>query len=108
MLLTNTLPVQTNAVTADITQISYTNVSSRSVTTTSSAQSSGTYKLTLTDLTLSFSGAVATFRYVVICNSTATNGELIAWFDYGSAYTPATGESLLIDFDGTNGFFTDV
>lgn len=104
--LTNTAPTASNAVLADITQISYTNLSSRNITTTSSAQTSGTYKLTLTDLVLTASGAVATFRYIVIYNSTATNGELIAYFDYGSAVTLASGETFTVDFDATNGLFT--
>jgi len=58
--LTNTAHTSSWSVLADLTQISYTNLSSRSITTTSSAQTSGTYKLTLTDLTLTASGAVDT------------------------------------------------
>ena len=100
-------PVATNSVLADLTQISYTNLSSRVITTTSSAQTSGTYKLTLTDLTLTASGgSVAAFQYVVIYNDTATNDELIGWYDYGSALTLADSESLLIDFSDANGVLT--
>lgn len=97
-------PVAGNTVLANLTQISYTNLSSRVLTQSSSAQSGGTYKLVLNDLTLTASGgSVAAFRYVVIYNDTATNDELIAWYDYGSDLTLANGESLLLDFDGTNG-----
>lgn len=97
-------PVATNTVLANLTQIAYTNLSSRNITTSSSAQTSGTYKLVLADLTLTASGgAAATFRYVVIYNDTATNDELIGWYDKGADVTLADGESLLIDFDGTNG-----
>jgi hypothetical protein len=99
-------PVASNTVLANLTQISYTNLSSRVITTTSSAQTSGTYKLTLTDLVLTASGAVAPFQYVVVYNDTATNDELIAWFDYGSSVTLASGDTFTIDFDGTNGFLT--
>ena len=102
-------PVATNTVLANLTQISYTNCSSRVITVASSAQTSGTYKLTLTDLTLTASGgSIAAFRYVVIYNDTPTSpaDPLIAWLDYGSDVTIANGESLLIDFDGTNGVFT--
>lgn len=100
-------PSASNTQLSDLTQVSYTNLSSRNITTSSSAQSSGTYKLILSDLTLSASGgSVAAFRYVVIYNDTATNDELIGYYDYGSDLTLASGESLLIDFDGTNGLFS--
>lgn len=104
--LTNTLPTSSNSVLTDITQISYTNLSSRVITTTSSSQTSGVYKLVLQDLTLTASGSVGPFRYVVIYDDTASNDDLIAWFDYGSSITMSTGETFLLDFDATNGFLT--
>ncbi len=102
-------PVATNTVLANLTQISYTNLSSRNVTTASSAQSSGVYKLTCNDLVLTASGgSVAAFRYIVLYNDTPTSpaDPLIGWYDYGSDLTLASGETLTIDFDGTNGVFT--
>jgi hypothetical protein len=102
--LTNTVPSSANTVLANITEIVYTNCSSRNITTSASAQTSGTYKLTLTDLVLTASGSVGPFRYVVIYNSTAAGGPLIAYYDYGSSITLANGETFTIDFDGTNGF----
>jgi len=97
--LTNTAPVATNTVLANITEVSYTNCSSRNVTTASSSQSSGTYTQVLTDLTLTASGgSVGPFRYVVLYNDTATSDELIGWWDYGSSITLADTETLLIDF----------
>lgn len=104
--LTNTAPTASNAVLTDITQISYTNLSSRNVTTSSSAQTSGTYKLTLADLVLTASGAVATFRYVVLYNDTATNDDLIGYYDYGSSITMASGETFTLDFDPSAGALT--
>jgi hypothetical protein len=94
-------PVATNSVLADLTEISYTNLSSRNLTTSTAAQSSGTYTQLFADLTLSASGgAVATFRYVVIYNNTPASplDPLLCWYDYGSDLTLADGESLLIDF----------
>lgn len=104
--LCNTAPVATNSVLADLTQISYTNCSARVITTSTSAQTSGTYKLVLADLTLTASGGtVGPFRYVVVYNDTPTSpaDPLICFYDYGSSITLASGETLLIDFDGTNG-----
>lgn len=100
-------PVATNSDLSDLTEISYTNLSSRNITTSSSSQTSGTYKLVLTDLTLTASGgSVATFRYVVIYNSSAASAanDLIGWYDYGSDVTLGDGDTFTIDFDGTNGF----
>lgn len=97
-------PTTSNTILANLTQISYTNCSTRNVTTSSSSQTSGTYKLVLTDLTLSASGgSVGPFRYVVLYNDTSTSDSLIGFVDYGSEITLASGESLTIDFDGTNG-----
>lgn len=104
--LSATSPVATNSVLSNITQISYTNLSSRNITTVSSTQTSGVYKLVLQDLVLSATGAVATFRYIVLYNSTAANQELLGWYDYGSNVTLANGETFTIDFDGTNGALT--
>ena len=99
-------PVATNSILTDITQIAYTNLSSRVLTVSSSAQTSGTYKLVVADLVLTASGgSVAAFRYIVIYNDTPTSpaDPLICWFDYGSSLTLADGETLTLDFDGTNG-----
>jgi len=102
--LTNTLPVAANSVLTDITEISYTNCSSRNITTTSSSQTGGTYKLVLADLVLTASGGtVGPFRYVVVYNDTSASDNLIGWFDYGAALTLGDNETLTVNFDGTNG-----
>lgn len=100
--LTNTAPTAgTDTVLANITQITYTNLSSRNVTTSSSSQTSGTYSLVCTDLVLTASGgSVGPFRYVVLYNDTPTSpaDPLIAYWDYGSSITLADGETFTIDF----------
>lgn len=103
--LTNALnaPVATNSVLVNLTQIAYTNLSARVPTITSCVQTAGTLKLILADLILTATGAVAPFRYVVLYNATATNGELIAWWDYGSEITMANGDTFALDFDNVNG-----
>lgn len=98
--LTNTLPTAANSVRADITEIAYTNLSSRVLTTASSSQTGGVYSLVFNDLVLTASGAVPTFRYVVIYDDTPTSpaDPLVCWYDYGSSITMAVSETLTIDF----------
>lgn len=102
--LTNSAPSASNTQLSNITEITYTNLSSRVLTVSSSSQTSGTYKLVIADLTLTSSGGTTgAFRYAVIYNNTATNKELIAYIDYGSSITMQDGEQFILDFDGTNG-----
>lgn len=94
-------PVATNTQLSQLVQISYTNLSSRAITVASSSQTGGTYSLVVNDLTLTASGAVGPFRYVVVYNDTATNDELVCFFDHGSDVSLATGETYTIDFGAT-------
>lgn len=107
LALTNSAPVAGNTVLANITEITYTNLSTRNLTTSASSQTSGLYKLVVADTTLtSTGGSTGPFRYVVVYNSTAAGGPLIGWYDYGSALTLNSGESLTVDFDQVNGLLT--
>ncbi len=101
-------PVNTNSVLANLTQVSYTNLSTRLCSTTSCVQTSGTLKLLIVDLVLTASGTVAAFEYVVLYNDTPTSpaDPLIGWYDYGSNLTLLTGETFTIDFDGSAGVLT--
>ena len=83
---------------ANVTQISYTNLSSRNLTTTTSAQTAGTYTLAVNDLVLTSSGgSTGPFRYIYLYDDTATNDELIGYWDYGSSITLADGETFTFD-----------
>lgn len=95
-----------NGILANVTEVAYTNLSTRNITTTSSAETAGTYKLTLTDLTLtSTGGSTGPFRYIYVYSDTPTSpaDPIIGYYDYGSSITLADGESLTIDFDDANG-----
>jgi hypothetical protein len=104
--LSSTLPTAGMANLAAVTgEIAYTNLSARAVTTTSSTQTGGVYSLVLVDLVLTASGAVPTFRYIVLYNSTAAGGALIGWYDYGSDVTMANLETFTIDFTDAQTLF---
>lgn len=108
--LTNSAPSASNTQLSQVTQIANGNGYTTGGTTaalSSSAQSSGIYKLVLTDVVFTASGgSVGPFRYAVLYNDTAGNDELIGYWDYGSSITLASGESFTVDFDPTAGVLT--
>ena len=112
--LSNTAPVATNSVKADIAEISGGNgytTGGNTASVTSSAQTSGTYKLVLGDpATWTATGSVGPFRYAILYNDTPTSpaDPLIGWWDYGSSITLASGETFKVDFDPTSGVLTIV
>ena len=92
LALSNTAPTAaTDDEFTDITEISDGNgytAGGEELTVTSSSQSSGTYSLVITsDIVWTATGAVGPFRYIVLYNSTASNDELIGYWDYGSEVT---------------------
>jgi hypothetical protein len=98
--LTNTAPTAaTDDTLSDITQIAATGgYAAATVTVTGSSQTGGTYTLTHSAVTFSASGAdFAPFRYAVLYDDTATNDELIAYYDYGVAYTLPDGQSFVFN-----------
>ena len=111
--LTNTAPTaSTNAVFADITEISAGNgytAGGTAVGSNAYSHTSGTGKLTGNDVTFTASGgSIGPFRYVVLYNDTPTSpaDPLIAYYDYGSSITLAAGESFTTDFDPSAGILT--
>ena len=107
--LTNTAPVNTNTVLANITQVANGNgyTTGGTATSMSTSTSSGTAKVTGTDVVFTASGgSVGPFRYAVLYNDTSASDSLMSWWDYGSSVTLADTETFTVDFDATNGIAT--
>lgn len=110
--LTNTAPnLATNQVRGDITELSTSGgyTSGGNTTTMTTSRSGGTAKVTGTDPTVwTGSGAGFTFAHAVLYNDTPASplDPLISTWPYGSSQLVALGETLTVDFDGTNGIFT--
>lgn len=109
VMLTNTAPIAANTVKTNLTDIAagfgY-SAGGSTATVSASSQTTGTYKLVVGDITFTATGgSIGPFRYAVLYNDTPTSpaDPLIAWWDYGSNLTLADGESLVVDFDATNG-----
>ncbi len=107
VMLTNTAPTATNAVKADLTEISAGNgysAGGATVASTAYSPTSGTGALTGTDVVFTASGgSIGPFRYAELYNDTPTSpaDPLIGWWDYGSSITLADTETFTVDF-GTN------
>ncbi len=79
-----------------------------SAATSSSAQTTGTYKLVRADPATwtAAGGSIGPFRYAAMYNDTSVGKQLIGWWDYGSSITLAIGETFTVDLDATNGVLT--
>jgi hypothetical protein len=74
------------------------------VSTTSAAQTAGTYKLVLASPSVwTATGAGFTFRYAILWDSTTNTP--VAYWDYGSSQAVAAGETVTVTLDATNGVF---
>jgi hypothetical protein len=110
--LTNATPdAAADTVKADLAEISAGNgytAGGNQASQSSSAQSSGTYKLVLGDPATwtATTGTIGPFRYAVLYNDTASSDELIGWWDYTTNITLQIGETFTVDFDPTNGVLT--
>lgn len=72
--------------------------------TTSAAQTGGTFKLVLASPTAwTATGAGFTFRYAILWDSTTSTP--VAYWDYGSSQAVAAGETVTVTLDATNGVF---
>jgi len=101
---TNPPLTDTKGLLANVTQISYTNLSTRNLTTIASEQTAGVYKLDFSDLVLTATGgSVGPFRYVYIYDDTAAGDPIVGVYDLGSAVTITDGSSRTLVFH-SNGF----
>ncbi len=106
VMLSNTAGdvVQTLATRSQVTEISGTNGYTTGGTSVANVgtRSSGTATVNGTNVTfLAAGGSMAAFRYIILYNDTPTSpaDPLIASWDYGSALTLASGESLTVRFN---------
>lgn len=99
MALTNEQPLAADAVLSDIAQISNAGgYAPATVTITNAAQSGGVFNLAHAAVTFTASGAsYQPFQWVVFYNDTASGKPLIAWLDYGIAYTLPSGQPFTIN-----------
>jgi hypothetical protein len=105
--LTNTDPTSSCTNYSDITlPIADTNLEGLTpfnVTTSTSSQTAGTYKLVCADLTLTATGEVGPFRYVVLYNDDAISDEVVGYYDYSLSITLQSGDTFKNDFSQDNG-----
>lgn len=75
---------------------------------TSSSQTGGVYKLVLASPSTwtASGGSIGPFRYVFLYDDSATNDELIGWWDYGSSVTVLETETFDLTLSAVNGVFT--
>lgn len=98
--LTNSAPVATNTVLANITQIAagggYSTGGETLTNVTYTEPSAGTWKWDSDNIVFTASGgAMATFRYLVVYDDTAASDDLVGYYDAGSQ-TLADGTSLTL------------
>lgn len=116
ILLTNTAPVATNSVKADIVanELAAGNgyaAGGATATVVSCVQTAGVLKLVLSDVQwTSSTGNMGPFRYAVLYNDTPTSpaDPLIGWYDRGSSLTldGTNGDTFTLDFDAGTGVLT--
>ena len=99
--LSNTLPVASNSIKANIAEITAGNgytAGGVTIPITSSSQTSGNYSLVAgADPIITATGPIGPFRYVIFYNDTPASKPLIQWYDCGQSITMLAGETFTID-----------
>ena len=106
IMLTNTAPVATNSVKADLTEITTGNGYSADGSTASATWASASGTGTLTGTAVVFTAnpaAMATFRYAVLLNVTQTTPlkPLVIWWDNGTGVTLNPGDTFTVKFNNS-------
>lgn len=104
--LSNTLPVNTHTSLSQVTEIAAGNgyTAGGGTTTVTISESGGTTTVSGTEVVFTATGAMATFRYAILYNDTATSpaDALIAHFDYGSAISLTNTETFTVRFNNAS------
>lgn len=109
VIVTDTPAPTTDSTISDVTQIAGSNgyTTNGENVTFNSTRSGGTVTATGVDVVWTASGGnlggSTTCRYVVLFDDTAAADDLWSYWDYGSTFTVATGETFTLDF-GANIF----
>lgn len=105
MLVNSPAPIATNTVKANLTEISAGNgyTAGGTATTITVSETTGTTTVQGTQVVFSASGGnIGPFQYAVLYNDTATNKNLVAWWDYGSAVTLNSGDTFTVKFNNVS------
>lgn len=102
MLVNSPAPISTNTIKSNLTEIAAGNgyTAGGTTTTITVSETTGTTTVQGTQVVFTASGgSIGPFQYAVLYNDTATNKNLVAWWDYGSAVTLASGETFTVKFN---------
>ncbi len=108
LVLSNTTPNAADDQLSDVTQITGANgytTGGETLTSVTSTQTSGTYTLSADPVIFTASGGtMGTFRYITLYNDSATNDELICYWDHGSTVSLTDTQTYTITFGSGNVF----
>jgi len=102
MLVSSPAPIATNTIKSNLTEITAGNgyTAGGTATTITVSETTGTTTVQGTQVVFTASGgSIGPFQYAVLYNDTATNKNLVAWWDYGSSVTLASGETFTVKFN---------
>jgi galactitol-specific phosphotransferase system IIC component len=101
------LATAVNAAAGAITEVANGNgytTGGNAATVTSASQTGGTFTLVLASPAVwTASGAGFSFRYAILTDSTTSTN--VAYWDYGASQAVASGETVTVTLDPTNGVF---